>query len=286
MRLSSTTTQRTYRHLRLAVIGAAIMVLLAAVIVTFTDGPLTSLSAMYYTSGRTVFTGALFAIGLALLALSGHSVEQVLLDIAAPFALLIAIVPTPIPSGALPAGAGPCPPGVAACSVADAAALGTMRTGVIAVAVMCVVGAVTALIVAILRRPVGTPPAVPRGVSVPALVAVLVAVGLSVWLTVAPQGLLAVGHYVATAVFFLLIGTVSVVSAVTARRRWRALYIVVAAGMVAALVYLVIVFIAGGAGGGAPWVLGGELALIVFFVVFWLAQTVQKWGQFDPDVRG
>ena len=96
MRLIGTSTQRTYRYVRIAIVGAVVLLLVSLAAVVVSDGPVSSISAMYYTPARGVFTGALFAIALALIALSGHSVEQALLDIAALFAPLIAIVPTPI----------------------------------------------------------------------------------------------------------------------------------------------------------------------------------------------
>lgn len=278
MELSSTSTQRTYRHLRLALVGAAVMMLAALVVVVGAAGPVTSLSALYYTPGGPVFGGALFAIALALVALSGHSVEQVLLDIAALFAALIAVVPTPIDALDAP-GAGRCPvAGVACVPPAAAAAMGV---GVIVVAIMGLLGSLTAAWLGGRRAP-----AMPLGVAVPAAVVAAVSIGALVWLGVAPGGMLAFGHVVAAGSFFVIMTAVSVVSAITARGRWRVLYVVVAAGMGASLGYLAVVFTArlAGVGRGLPLVLVGEVALIALFAMFWLAQTAQKWNAFDPAV--
>ncbi|MEO8907890.1 MAG: hypothetical protein ABI310_07395 [Microbacteriaceae bacterium] len=282
MELSSTSTLRTYRHLRLAVVGAAVMMLVALVIVTATVGSVTSLSALYYTPGRTVFTGALFAIALALVALSGHSLEQVLLDIAAPFAVLIAVVPTPIEAGDVPHALGVCSVAVACVPATEP----TMQVGVIALAVMGILAAATAVTLAASQRWPSAWTAVPKGVWVPAVIVALVSIGFIAWLSLAPQVLLARGHDVATGVFFGIMVAVSVISAITAERRLRVIYIVVAAGMVASLLYLTVVIFArvADAGRGQLWVLVGEIALLVFFAVFWLAQTAQKWNELDPAV--
>ena len=95
----STSTQRTYRYVRLGIIGAVAAIFVSLIAVGTTYGWPTSISALYYTPGSTVFVGALFAVTLGLLALSGHSVEQALLDLAAVVAPLIAIVPTVIDDG-------------------------------------------------------------------------------------------------------------------------------------------------------------------------------------------
>lgn len=280
MELSSTSTQRTYRHLRLAIVAAAVMMLVALLVVTVAAGPVTSLSALFYTPGRTLFTGALFGIALALVALSGHSVEQVLLDIAAPFAALIAVVPTPIGAHDAPGSGGRCPGGVVCVPPTEAAAA---AVGVVVVAAMGILVSAAAVWLAVMRRRAGA--AAPTGVVVPAVVVALVSVGFVVWLGVAAPTLLAFGHLVATGAFFCIMIAVSVVSAITARRGWRALYVVVTVGMCVSLAYLAIVFFThlAGAGRGQPWILVGEVALIVFFVTFWLGQTAQKWQAIDPS---
>jgi hypothetical protein len=56
-------------------------------------GWLPSISHFYYTPAQQVFVAALVAASLAMIALSGRGLESVLLDVAAVFAPLIAIVP-------------------------------------------------------------------------------------------------------------------------------------------------------------------------------------------------
>ncbi|UUT35629.1 hypothetical protein [Microbacterium elymi] len=279
MQLSSTSTQRTYRYLRISIVGAVAALAASLVAVVVADGAVTSLSALFYTPGRTVFTGVLFAIALALLALSGHSLEQILLDLAALFAPLIAIIPTPIQAGDAPGVDPECSSSVP-CVPADAAP--DVRNGIVTFAVIAVLGVVLALVLARVQRTAST------GVLVAAPVAVIVAIGVIGWMLTAPDSLLRLGHLVATGAFFALTAAVAVTAAITSADRWRALYAGVAIGMAAFLVYLGIVMIARLAGAdqtGQPWILVGESGLVVLFAVFWIAQTVQKWDEVDPSLR-
>ena len=92
--------KRTYLFLRFGLVGTGIAILLA---VAFTpsgylvdgEGTLPSISHYYYTPARIVFTGALCAAALAMIAIAGKGVQSYLLDLAAVLAPLIAIIPTP-----------------------------------------------------------------------------------------------------------------------------------------------------------------------------------------------
>jgi len=276
MRLSSTTTQRTYRYVRLAILGAVLSIAVALVVVWVTEGPVMSLSGLFYTSGRTAFTGALVAVALALVALSGHSVEQILLDVAALFAPLIAVIPTPIAAGDVPGegcrGAVPCVP---------EEYLPDVTTGIITFAVIAIVGAVCALILARVQQTLSP------GVIIGVVAALVVSVAMLVWLLVWPDSLLHLGHLVATGAFFGIMAAIAVVSAVASRRPWRRVYVIVAVGMAASLLYLAVTGVLRLAGvdlSGRPFTLFGEIGVIGFFAVFWIAQTVQKWNEIDPSL--
>lgn len=101
----TTTGQKTHRYLRLALVLVVFALLVAvslqSVVVIwqplqFGWHPLPSISHAFYTPVRDVFTGALIAVSVALLALSGRNRATTLLDVCAVFAPLIAIVPTGI----------------------------------------------------------------------------------------------------------------------------------------------------------------------------------------------
>lgn len=86
----------TYRMLRLGMAGMAFAILLSVVVQTLDqDCPLTSISAYWYTSSRTIFVSCLVAISICLLALRGGTwTENLLLNLAGVLAPLVAIVPT------------------------------------------------------------------------------------------------------------------------------------------------------------------------------------------------
>ncbi|MDF2555954.1 MAG: hypothetical protein K0R60_1849 [Microbacterium sp.] len=89
------TSQRTYRYLRLTLAGAPIAIMLAVLFAIPDAGVLPSVSHYFYSSARTVFSAALVTAAACLLALSGRGPQRVLLDVAALLAPLIAIIPTP-----------------------------------------------------------------------------------------------------------------------------------------------------------------------------------------------
>ena len=278
MQLSSTSAQRTYRYVRISIVGAVAVLGVALVVVTAAHGPVTSLSALFYTPARTVFTGVMFAVALAFLALSGHSVEQVLLNLAALFAPAIAIVPTPVAPGDGPGIDPICADGI---PCVPAGYIPEVRTGIVTLVVTAILGAALAVILARLQRTL-TP-----GVAVAAVAAVVLAAVALVWGLAADASLLRIGHLIATGGFFGLMVAVAIVSAVTSRDAWRRLYAGVAIGMGAFLVYLGTVMIARLAGAdqtGQPWILVGEAGLVLLFAVFWIAQTVQRWDDVDPAI--
>ena len=71
MRIRTTSTQRTYRYVRLAIIGATVFLATGVALEVASGTALPSVSATYYGPAGPVFVGALSAIALALLALSG-----------------------------------------------------------------------------------------------------------------------------------------------------------------------------------------------------------------------
>ncbi len=281
MRLIGTSTQRTYRYVRVAIVGAVVLLLVSLAAVVVSDGPVTSISAMYYTPARGVFTGALFAIALALIALSGHSVEQALLDVAALFAPLIAIVPTPILAGDVAGYAVTCPtPG----PCVPAGELPAVQNGMLSLAVVGALGVMTALVLARVQGTLST------GVAVTLVVAAAIVVGTAAWALLGPASFVALGHLVATGAFFGIVAVVSTIAAITSAAPWRGIYRVVAIGIAVVLVGLVVV-LALRLGGmdlvavtGIPLVLLGELAVVVLFAVYWVAQTVQFWDDANPAI--
>lgn len=92
---------KTYRYVRLAIIGMALLLSAAVVYEWAQTGwqclqP--SVSAYYYTPARTVFVGALIAIGVCLVVIRGSTDgEDILLNVCGATAAVVAVVPTPDP---------------------------------------------------------------------------------------------------------------------------------------------------------------------------------------------
>jgi hypothetical protein len=273
----STSVQRTYRYLRIAIAGTVVVIFVSVGLAATSVGWLTSVSDYFYTPARNAFVGALIAAAMALVALSGRGAERALLDAAALFAPLIALVPTTLAPGSVPGVAVPCadrcfPPEFEA----DAAN---------GVATYLVIGLLTVLVGVLLAglRQVSLDTV---GFSLVGSAAVLVGVG-ALWLF-ARDAFLAQGHFVATIAFFALFATVAVLNAFPRRgfpppTVFRVLYVAIAVGLVAVLV-VYIVLLPGADATGVPVVLLAEAAALSLFFAFWVVQGVEKWHEADPSI--
>lgn len=92
--LRSDHAAKTYRYLRIGILGATGMLLISVILEVYeTTCLLTSISAYYYTPARPVFVGALMAIGLALIVIKGERKEDLALNVAGMLAPVVALVP-------------------------------------------------------------------------------------------------------------------------------------------------------------------------------------------------
>ncbi|MFS0794407.1 hypothetical protein [Microbacterium sp. 1P10AE] len=276
MRIRTTSTQRTYRYVRLTILAATLLLAVAVGMQAMVGGPLPSLSAAYYTPAGPMFVAALFVVAAAFVALSGHSVEQGLLDVAAVLALVIAVVPTTLESEVCGELVRCVPP----------ATIPTAVNNGVAVASVVLVGVIAGVVLSIVQ---GT---MSRGVVLTAGAVATLVVGVIVWAAVAPTSFLAAGHNVAAVGFFLLVGAVAAIAAWRPQRapeRFRPAYAAVAIGILLSLVGLGVTLAA--AAGGAdivrpvPWLFVGEAAALVLFAVFWILQTAELWNEPDPRLR-
>lgn len=286
MQLRTTSTQRTYRYVRLAIVGVVVLIGLSLAAQIATGGALGSVSAAYYTPARNAFVGGLCAASLALLALSGRSVEQALLDLAAVFAPIVAIVPTPIASGDIPGVSVDCPDSG---SCVPASAVPDVANGMFAFVAVGVLAVFGAVLLAVVQRTLS--PAL--GLSL--AVAGAIVIGMAVWWTIGRETFLLGAHYVATAAFFTLVAAVAAIGAfrpyARGRRRHRALrigYGAIAAGIVVSLVFVVVLVLLRASGidpittTGAPLFFVGEAVALVLFAAFWAVQTAELWDERDP----
>ena len=270
------TSQRTYRYLRLTLAGAPIAIMLAVLFAIPDAGVLPSVSHYFYTSARTVFSAALVAAAACLLALSGRGPQRVLLDVAALLAPLIAIIPTPVSPGEVP--------GVVVDCAAPCVPVGFTDDLDNAVATYLAIGAAVLAIGLVLARR-GDIALRDTGPTL-ALAAAVLAAATLVW-TLAPDLLVRYGHAVAAFGFFILIALVALAEALRPSdthppaRRTRIGYIVVAVALLldlAATAVSAMLF-------DLPAVLAGELVALALFLVFWMMQTAQKWSLADPALR-
>jgi hypothetical protein len=289
MRLRTTSIERTYRYLRLSIVGVVVFLGVGVGAQLFAGGALTSVSAAYYTPAQGVFVGSLCAIALALIALSGRSVEQALLDLAALTAPVIALVPTPVEDGDV-AGFDPGCAGDASC--VPAAVAPAVATGMLALLGIGVVGVAGAVVLAVVQRTLS----VALGVTL-ALAAAIVGGGAAWWL-LAPASFLLGAHNTAAIVFFALVAAVAALAArhpaasdPLRRTRLRVAYGGVSVGITAALIAVAGVVVLRAVGidlvdaTGLPLILIGEAVAIVLFAIFWLVQTVELWNEPDPAIR-
>ena len=278
MQIASTSTQRTYRYLRLSIVGAVFLLFVALAITIARFGPMLSVSAAHYTPARDIFVGSIFAVALALVALSGRSLSQALLDYAAILAPVIAVVPAPLEAGQVPDSPG------------DVAGV---QVGILSLLVVGIIGVVVAFVLALVQRTLTLPLGVALGVAAAIVLAV------TAWWLLAPDSFLAWGHIVAAFAFFGLVAAVSALAAWTvdetsndagaaARATYRVVYSVIAAGILIslALVLLVIILKLQGVdlvqSTGIPLVFIGEAAALILFAAFWLVQTIELWDEPDP----
>lgn len=274
----STSVQRTYRYLRLAIAGTVVVIFTAVGLAAASVGWLTSVSDYFYTPARDAIVGALIAAAVALLALSGRGPERALLDAAALFAPLIALVPTTLAPGSVPGVSVPCADRCFPPEFEAAAATG--------VATYLVVGLLTVL-VGVLLVALRQLSLASVGFSLVLSAAVLVTVG-AMWLF-ARDAFLAQGHFVATILFFLLFATVAVLNAFPRRGTpppvvFRVLYVGIALALVAVLVVYMVLLPEADAR-DVPIVLVAEAAALALFFAFWIVQGIEKWNEDDPSVR-
>lgn len=288
-RVRASAAVRTYRYLRLSLVGLVLLLLGCVWLERLTgveaNQHLGSISAYYYTPARSVFVGALVAIGISLAAIVGRrGFEDSALNIAGMLAPIVAFVPTP-----RGAGGAPCDPD-GRCSVPPEFIPSVVNNvwGLIALGLAALgLGAVT-----IYKRPETS-----RGTRIGFVVAALTWVAFVAWFVFARESFLGGAHFGAAVPLFGLITGVAYVNARRAASRregvptreaksYTAIYAAVAAVMaVAFAVAIAFVVIDQFFGGGTPteWVLWVEVVLLLAFATFWITQTFDYWTDGLPE---
>lgn len=275
-------SRKTYRYLRVAIVGLALLLGAALVIeMVWGEGErYGSISGYYYSPVRSIFVGALLATGPALVAIKGRTGwEDTLLDLAGMLAPVVALVPTPLEPGQ---GGHACPPGVARCVPEEF--VPAVANNIAALAVVGVVGVAFAWFSA------GRAGRRDRAIRTGLVAATGVWVVFVAVFVLARDTFLVVAHYAAAITFFCCIAAVAwragrevrereevaVLAPSSYGRAYRAI-----SGLMVAVIVLAVVYL--GLAALTPleeWfatVLVVEAVLLVLFVVFWVLQTAENW---------
>jgi hypothetical protein len=284
----SRTTVKTYRYLRVSIVGMVVLLAVAVGIelVGGDSGQLDSISAYYYTPVRSIFVGALMAIGLSLVAIRGRDgAEDTLLNLAGMLAPVVALVPTPLSR--------PGPDGEPERFV-PADYLPSIENNVTALVVVGVIGLGFAAWTAH-RNPVE--------IRRPALIGVaagaVALLGFALWFALGRDSFVLGAHYLAAIPLFGCISAVAWINARAARdrrddgpalrmlpaQRRAGLYRLIASAMVVTVVVagVLAALQAAEITSFDSWLFYVETVLLALFVTFWLLQTAEYWEEGIPD---
>lgn len=271
---------KTYRYLRMGMVGLVLALALAIMLERLqVDCWQTSISSYYYTPARAIFVGSLIAIGVSLLVIKGSTRrEDVLFNIAGILAPVVGVVPTssvgecwslepmPLPTDEQ----GNLAPWVIANIDNNIQAL--LLAGIIG---MVAVGLIAALVY---DKPLSAARSAPRdrqiGLAV-TMAVLLIGWALHRWWDAFPTQ----AHGFAAVLMFGFLALGIGVNAWERRdkpehRRYAALYAAISVLMVGVgVVFLTALR------GWSHMVLVLEIIEIGLFASFWVAQTVEHWGE-------
>ena len=271
---------KTYRYLRMGMVGLVLALALAILLERLqVDCWQTSISSYYYTPARAIFVGALIAIGVSLLVIKGSTRrEDVLFNIAGILAPVVGVVPTssvgecwslepmPLPTDE----EGNLAPWVVANIDNNIQAL--LLAGIVG---MVAVGLIAA---AVYDKPVSAARSAPRDRQIGLAVTMAVLLfgwGLQRWWDAFPTQ----AHGFAAVLMFGFLALGIGVNAWERRnkpehRRYAGLYAAISVLMVGVgVVFLTALQ------GWSHMVLVLEIIEIGLFASFWVAQTVEHWGE-------
>ena len=276
--------RKSYRYLRVSVVAVALLLGAALVLEIGWGGRerFGSISGYYYSPVRSIFVGALVAIGPALVAIKGRAGwEDTMLDLAGMLAPVIALVPTPLEDSRADV---ECPGGASACVPPEFVPGVVNNIGALAVLGIVAIGFAWFSAGPVIRRQASTR----YGIAAAVVVwVVFVAVFLF-----AQDTFLTVAHYSAAVPFFLLIAGVAYLNGrrAPARRDVAVLtpdtygraYRTISGLMIATLLLTGLYYAVAALAGVERWfatIAVVESVLLVLFVVFWVLQTVENWNE-------
>ncbi len=275
--------RHTYRYLR---VGIVVMTFVLAVSVVLAAGGegwswRASISAYFYSPARSVFVGALMAIGICLVALQGRiALEDGLLNLAGLLMPYVALIPVPFEDPR-------CAPAVV-CVPDDLVGGVVNNVWAYSSGALVAIG-VAAWVAARERRLRGS-------VRTALVVQFAVVVVLLIGLQLDRARFLTAAHYVTAVPLFLAMVAVVYVNGRSSRHRIRLgertfaftrLYYPIALAMLAVLVLAGALgaaeFFSGGAALQGRWLFWVEVALLAAFASFFVVQTAEFWVETVPE---
>ena len=269
---------KTYRYLRLALVGLVVLLFSSLVIEWLAVGRdcvQPTISAYWHTPARGVLVGVLVTMGICLIALKGNTeAEDVLLNLAGILAPGVAFIPTVA---------------FTTCSSVPASGRdfgGSVANNMQALFVLGIVAVIVALVIAVRER--GGVAHLSRWDRVGLTLGFAATAGGAGWFYVSRSTFLEHAHNLAAVTMFLAIVAVVWVNSrdvqevvedhralQTVRGRYVTVYRSISAAMLASLVLAVIGHLAGWSNA----VLVVEILLIALFGGFWVIQTRELWNQ-------
>jgi hypothetical protein len=267
--------RKTYRYLRIGMIGA--VVLLAASILierSKVDCWQTSISAYYYTPVRAIFVGCMMVVGFSLIVYKGGPLEDFFLNFAGMLAPVVAVAPTMDVGDCWSVEPIPLP-------VIDGSPAGwvvaNINNNFYALLIAGGVGLITAFAVAIMARRIRGPFEIDRGTSL-SLAFTGLALLFGWWLIRNWSDFYTLAHGYAAYIMFVFLVLAIIVSAVHHRREqdrlWFQVYAAVAGFMILGgiLIPATRVF-------ARHTTFALEAYEIVLFALYWIFQTVENWDE-------
>ena len=266
----------TYRYVRGGMVALLLMLVLSVLLEALVSSGcfLGSISGYYFTPARTVFVGALFALGALLIVHKGRSPEEdVLLDFSGFMAFVVAMVPT-VPDRAC----GPTP------SLTTLEVSNAVRNNIWTLIIVAVAAAIVRAVLARRGQLVRATSTGSRVASIACGLVLVVELGFFLWQR---DSFIHVSHGLAAGTMVAGVIAVMVLNAFSQPEhergsRFKKIYLALAVTLALALLGTVSLHLF--IHGFSHLILVAELVVILLFGAFWVVQTAELWQAEVEDI--